>query len=67
LLKTRGLEFWQAFAFVFILVYLTPLLAVPGISNYGVRMIVPVMPMVLLLGVCSLTPRPASRHQLAEG
>lgn len=61
LLKSRHLEFWQAFAFVFILVYLTPLLAVPGISNYGVRMVIPVMPMVLLLGVSSLT-RPASRR-----
>jgi hypothetical protein len=59
LLKSRRLEFWQAFAFVFILVYLTPLLGVPGISNYGVRMVVPVMPMVLLLGVSSLTPRAA--------
>ena len=60
LLKRRHLEFWEAFALVFILLYLGPLLVLPGINSYGVRMIIAVMPIVLLLGVRSLTPQPSS-------
>jgi hypothetical protein len=55
--KQRHLEFWEAFALTFILVYLGPLIAVGQISNYGVRMIVPVIPMLLLLAIKSLPPK----------
>jgi hypothetical protein len=60
LLKRHHLEFWEAFALLFILMYLGPLIAIADINNYGVRMIVPAMPIVLLLGVSSLTPQPSS-------
>jgi hypothetical protein len=61
--KRRHLEFWEAFALSFIVVYLGPLIAVADISNYGVRMIVPVIPMLLLLAVSALPtkPRPGPR------
>lgn len=52
--KRRRLEFREALALTFIVVYLGPLIAVADISNYGVRMIVPVIPMLLLLAVSSL-------------
>src|SRR2546429_4484773 len=55
LLKTRRVKFWQAFAILFIVMYLVPLFIVPGVSTYGVRMVLPVMPIALLLGVRSLT------------
>ena len=55
--KKRHLELWEAFALSFILVYLGPLIAVAHISNYGVRMIVPVIPMLLLLAIKSLPPK----------
>jgi dipeptide/tripeptide permease len=55
--KKRRLEFWEAFALSFILVYLGPLIAVAHIYNYGVRMIVPVIPMLLLLSITSLPPK----------
>lgn len=50
-LKQRRPEFWEAFAMTFVLFYLTPLIAVAQIHNYGVRMIVPVLPMLLLMAV----------------
>jgi hypothetical protein len=56
LIKRRTAEFWEAFALLFILMYLTPWFFVPGVSVYGVRTILPVMPIVLLLAVSSLTP-----------
>jgi hypothetical protein len=37
--------------------YLGPLLAVAQISNYGVRMIVPVLPMLLLLAIVGVAPK----------
>jgi hypothetical protein len=55
--KKRRLEFWEALALSFILVYLGPLIAVAHIYNYGVRMIVPVIPMLLLLSITSLPPK----------
>jgi hypothetical protein len=55
-LRLGNWAFWEAFAVTFILAYLEPLIAVADISNYGVRMIVPVMPVVLLLAV-SVIPR----------
>jgi len=55
--KRRRLEFWEAFALSFILMYLGPLIAVAHIFNYGVRMIVPVIPMLLLLAIKSLPPK----------
>jgi hypothetical protein len=62
LCRRRHVEFWEAFALVFILMYLGPLFVVPGLNTYGVRMILPVMPIVLLLGVSSLTPHSAPRR-----
>lgn len=50
-LKKRRLEFWESFALSFIPVYLVPVIALAQISNYGVRMIAPVIPVVLLLAV----------------
>jgi hypothetical protein len=47
--KRRRAEFWEAFAIVFVFLYLAPLIAIADISNYGVRMIVPVIPVVMLL------------------
>jgi Dolichyl-phosphate-mannose-protein mannosyltransferase len=61
LLKRRGLEFWEAFATLFILMYLGPLIAIADIYSHGVRMIIPVMPIVLLLGVGSLTTQTSSK------
>ncbi|MDQ3803744.1 MAG: glycosyltransferase family 39 protein [Acidobacteriota bacterium] len=55
-LRRRCLKFWELFALSFIPVYLLPIIALAQISNYGVRMIVPVIPIVLLLGVRALSP-----------
>jgi hypothetical protein len=55
--KGRRLEFWEAFAITFIVMYLGPLIAVAQISNYGVRMIVPVLPMLLLLAIVGVAPK----------
>ena len=55
--KRRRLEFWEAFAITFIAMYLGPLLAVAQINNYGVRMIVPVLPMLLLLAIVGVAPK----------
>lgn len=63
LLKRRCLEFWEAFAIFFVSLYLGPLIAIADINNHGVRMIIPVMPIVLLLGVSSLIPQPSSRDE----
>ncbi len=65
LLKRRCLEFWEAFALVFILMYLAPLLAIANINTYGVRMVLPVIPVVLLLGVNSLTRGTVGREGAA--
>ena len=46
--KRRHAKFWEAFAIMFVFFYLTPLIAIADISNYGVRMIVPVIPVVML-------------------
>jgi hypothetical protein len=54
--KRRRLEFWEAFATTFIVTYLGPLIAVAQISNYGVRMIVPVLPMLLALALAAIAP-----------
>jgi glycosyltransferase involved in cell wall biosynthesis len=59
LLKRRQAEFWEAFALIFNLMYLAPLFIVPGLTVYGVRTILPVLPIVLLLAVGSLTPHSA--------
>ncbi len=48
-IRRRRAEFWEAFAIVFVFLYLAPLIAIADISNYGVRMVVPVMPVVMLL------------------
>jgi hypothetical protein len=55
--KRRRLEFWEAFAITFIVMYLGPLLAIAEINNYGVRMIVPVLPMLLLLAIVGVAPK----------
>jgi hypothetical protein len=46
---SRGLETWELLVVAFIAVYLGPLIAVAHLTNYGYRMIVPVVPAVLLL------------------
>lgn len=66
LLKRRKAEFWEAFAIVFVLMYLGPLFFVPGLSVYGVRTIIPVMPIVLLLAVGSLARYSALSQKSAE-
>jgi hypothetical protein len=55
--KRRRLEFWQAFTITFVLVYLGPLIAVAQIYNYGVRMIVPVLPVLLVMAVAGFAPQ----------
>lgn len=55
-LKRRRLEFWELFALGFIPVYLLPVIALAYISNYGVRMILPAVPVVLLLATQALSP-----------
>jgi Dolichyl-phosphate-mannose-protein mannosyltransferase len=55
--KKRRLEFWQAFTITFVAVYLAPLIAVAQIYNYGVRMIVPVLPVLLVMSVAGLAPQ----------
>ncbi len=57
-LRRRRLEFWEAFASTLIVTYLLPLIAFADISNYGVRMVIPVMPVVFAL--CSSLPGKAS-------
>jgi hypothetical protein len=44
----RPLLFWEAVACSYVALYLAPLVAVASISNYGFRMIVPVVPVVLV-------------------
>jgi hypothetical protein len=46
---SRRLETWEVLAATFVAVYLGPLIAVAHLTNYGYRMIVPVVPAVLLL------------------
>ncbi|HXI25092.1 MAG TPA: glycosyltransferase family 39 protein [Pyrinomonadaceae bacterium] len=55
--QRRRLEFWQAFAITFVAVYLGPLIAVAQIYNYGVRMIVPVLPVLLVMAVAGFAPQ----------
>lgn len=55
--KRRRLEFWEALALGFIILYLGPLIVLINITSYGFRMIVPVIPMVLLLAVHALASR----------
>lgn len=55
--KRRRLEFWQAFTITFVAVYLAPLIAVAQIYNYGVRMIVPVLPVLLVMSVAGFAPQ----------
>ena len=55
--KRRRLEFWQAFTITFVAVYLAPLIAVAQIYNYGVRMIVPVLPVLLVMAVAGFAPQ----------
>lgn len=49
--KRRPLEFWEAVLYSFIAFYLSPLIAAAQITNYGIRMIVPVVPAVLLFSL----------------
>jgi hypothetical protein len=55
--KRRRLEVWQAFAITFVAIYLAPLIAVAQIYNYGVRMIVPVLPVLLVMAVAGFAPQ----------
>ncbi|HEY6232597.1 MAG TPA: glycosyltransferase family 39 protein [Pyrinomonadaceae bacterium] len=55
--KRRRLEFWQAFTITFVGVYLGPLIAVAQIHNYGVRMIVPLLPVLLGMAVAGFAPQ----------
>ena len=55
--KRRRLEFWQAFTIAFVAMYLGPLIAVAQIYNYGVRMIVPVLPVLLVMAVAGFAPQ----------
>jgi hypothetical protein len=68
-IRRRRLEFWEAFALISIVTYLLPLIAIADISNYGVRMIVPVVPVVFVLcatlPVCK-GPRAKSKGQRAK-
>jgi hypothetical protein len=61
--KRRRLEFWEALALGFIILYLGPLIVLMNIKSYGFRMIVPVIPMVLLLAVQAFASRLLSAKQ----
>ena len=65
LLRRRRVEFWEGFAFTFLLMYLAPLIAVGDVHNYGVRMVLPVVPVLLLLAVSALN-RSDSCERLSE-
>jgi hypothetical protein len=53
-IRRRRCELWEALALTFIVLYLAPLVAVAHLANYGFRMVVPVIPVVLLLAVRGL-------------
>jgi hypothetical protein len=55
--KRRRLEFWEALALGFIILYLGPLIVLMNIKSYGFRMILPVVPVILLLAVQGLASR----------
>jgi len=50
-LRERRLAPWEVMTVGFVVLYLGPLLAAGSLTSYGVRMIVPVVPTVLLLAV----------------
>ena len=66
--KKRRLDPWIVCCITFIVLYLGPLVAVAQIYNYGVRMIVPVLPVLLVLAVAAMRerfelPRPGKRRR----
>ncbi len=50
-LRAGRLAPWEALAVGVVILYLVPLIAGAQLTSYGVRMIVPVVPTVLLLAV----------------
>ena len=48
--------FWESLVYVWIVLYLGPLLAVAAIDAYGFRMLVPIIPFVLLIACRYLGP-----------
>jgi len=59
------LEPWQWLMVTFIALYTLPMIAVGQISNYGIRMVAPVIPAVLLLACCA-TERPFGRRATVD-
>jgi hypothetical protein len=56
------LQPWQWLMVAFIALYTLPMVAVGQISNYGFRMVMPVIPAVLLLACCATDPDAGSRR-----
>lgn len=54
-LRIRRLDELDRVALVFLAAYYVPLIAVAEIQNYGIRMLVPAMPVVVYLGLRALT------------
>ena len=50
------LRFWESLVYLWIVLYLGPLLAVAAIDAYGFRMLVPIIPLVLLIACRYLGP-----------
>jgi 4-amino-4-deoxy-L-arabinose transferase-like glycosyltransferase len=54
--ETRPLQFWESLLYVWVVLYLGPLVAVAAIDAYGFRMLVPIIPFVLLIACRYLGP-----------
>lgn len=59
--RAGGFELWELLVMMFIVAYLAPIVAVAEITNYGYRMILPVVPAVLLLAFRAVDLRLAPR------
>jgi hypothetical protein len=49
--ERRAPAFWEAMSLTYLLTYVAPLVAVAAIGNYGFRMLVPAIPVLLALAV----------------
>jgi len=56
-MRWRALDLWESVALAFLAAYLVPMIAVAAIGNYGFRMLVPVMPLVVVLAVRAMDVR----------
>ncbi|HUO83949.1 MAG TPA: hypothetical protein VM534_02445 [Thermoanaerobaculia bacterium] len=51
MIRRRRIEFWESLLITFLFFYLAPLVAVAWIHTYGIRMMVPAVPSLLLLSI----------------